>query len=125
MPERLDVRLDDANAIGQQFRVKVTQRRASHQSFIGVGPRNAETLRLALERHDQPHRDPVILSRPPLGDIDLDELLSSGSYGMPILQRLGLEGVFIENLFGREEGGNGCGFGERGDGQPCHGKDAI
>ena len=63
-----------------------------------------------LPEHGQPHRNPVILSRPPLGDIDLDQLLSRGAYGMPIMQRLGFQGAFIENLCGTEDGLDGRGI---------------
>jgi len=103
-PKRLDVRLNDTNPTCQQFCLKVGWARVFHQPFIRIGSGNAEALRLAFERHDQPHRNPVILSRPPIGYIDFDQLLPRGSYRMPILQNLCFQGTFIEYLLGTEEG---------------------
>ena len=58
---------------------------------------------------------------PPTWDVDFDELLPRGSYGMPILQGLGLQGAGIENLFGIEKGflGGIESYGE-GQRQGCH-----
>lgn len=78
--------------------------------------RDVKALRFAFERHDQPHRNLVILSRPPLRDVDFDELLPGGAryrINVPILQDLGLQSAFIENLFSAEDGVDGRGSGWR------------
>ena len=116
----LDTRHHEADTIGQQLGFEGVGLEIFTQRFQLFGARDMKALRFALERHGKPHWNPVILSRPPFRNIDLDELLSRGSDellsrgsgellsrgsgGMPIQQDLCLQAALIGNLCGTENG---------------------
>ncbi len=79
LAEVLDDRLYEADTIGQQLGLEGVGSDVIVRGFRLFGARDMKALRFALERHDQPHRDPVILPGPPFRNIDLDELLPRGS----------------------------------------------